>query len=158
MQKVGCKPKYDFRARFYHPHVWVVLRRKIASLSVIPVISVVDDDASVRNATQNLVRSMGYTVRTFASADAFLQSGYLKDTSCVIADVQMPGMNGVELQSLLRAKGCHIPFIFISAFPEATIRQRALRDGAICFLAKPFDGGVLLDYLNKAIEQYRAKR
>jgi FixJ family two-component response regulator len=126
-------------------------------LSAIPVISIIDDDASVRMATQNLVRSMGYTVHTFASAEAFLQSGNLKDTSCVIADVQMPGISGVELQSDLRARGCYVPFIFISAFPDDTIRQRALRDGAICFLSKPFDGCVLLDHLNQGLEQYRGK-
>jgi FixJ family two-component response regulator len=126
-------------------------------LSAIPVISIVDDDASVRTATQNLVRSLGYKVHMFASAEAFLESQQLNATSCVIADVQMPGMNGVELQSYLRAEGSFVPFIFISAFPEETIRQRALGEGAICFLTKPFDGCALIDCLNTAIEEYRGK-
>jgi FixJ family two-component response regulator len=87
----------------------------------------------------------------FASAEAFLGSEQLNATSCVIADVQMPGMSGVELQSHLRARGSRVPFIFISAFPEEAIRQRALREGAICFLAKPFDGCVLINHLNTAL-------
>jgi FixJ family two-component response regulator len=120
-------------------------------LSAIPVISIIDDDASVRAATHNLIRSLGYKVHMFASAEAFLGSEQLNATSCVIADVQMPGMNGVELQSHLRARGSRVPFIFISAFPEEAIRRRALRDGAICFLAKPFDGCVLINHLNTAL-------
>jgi FixJ family two-component response regulator len=123
----------------------------LSALSEIPVISIIDDDASVRTATQNLIRSLGYKVHMFASAEAFLESQQLNATSCVIADVQMPGMNGVELQSHLRARGSCVPFIFISAFPEEAIRQRALRDGAICFLSKPFDGCVLIDHLNMAL-------
>jgi FixJ family two-component response regulator len=129
----------------------------LSALSEIPVISIIDDDASVRAATQNLIRSLGYKVHMFASAEAFLESQQLDTTSCVIADVQMPGMNGVELQSYMRAQGRRIPFIFISAFPEETIRQRALRDGALCFLAKPFDACVLINHLDAALEEYRGK-
>jgi FixJ family two-component response regulator len=87
----------------------------------------------------------------FASAEAFLDSEQLNTTSCVIADVQMPGMNGVDLQSQLRAQGRRMPFIFISAFPEEAVRQRALGDGAVCFLAKPFDACVLINHLNTAL-------
>ena len=130
----------------------------LSALSEMPVISIIDDDASVRIATHNLIRSLGYKVQMFASAETFLESEQLDTTSCVIADVQMPGMNGVELQSHLRAQGRRVPFIFISAFPEETIRQRALRDGAICFLAKPFDGCVLIDHLHAALEEYRGKQ
>ena len=126
-------------------------------MSGIPVISIVDDDASVRTATQNLVRSLGYTVHIFASAEAFLQSAQLKDTSCVIADVQMPAMSGVELQSHLRAMGHRLPFIFISAFPEENVRKRALEGGAICFLNKPFDGCLLIEHLHTALEQHRGE-
>jgi FixJ family two-component response regulator len=118
------------------------------------VISIIDDDASVRTATQNLIRSLGYIVHMFPSAETFLDSPHVNATSCVIADVQMPAMTGVELQYQLRSKGYRVPFIFISAFPEDNIRQRALRDGAVCFLAKPFDGCVLIDCLNKAIEEF----
>ena len=94
-------------------------------MTAVPVISIIDDDASVRAATNNLVRSLGYTVHTFASAEAFLHSAQLNDTSCAIVDVQMPTMSGIELQSHLRAKGYRVPFIFITAFPEESARARA---------------------------------
>lgn len=117
------------------------------------VISIIDDDASVRTATNNLVRSHGYSAYTFASAEDFLQSAHLNDTSCVIADVQMPAMDGVELLILLRAQGHGVPFIFITAFPEESVRARALKAGAICFLAKPFDGSTLINCLDTALGQ-----
>jgi FixJ family two-component response regulator len=121
----------------------------------IPVISIIDDDASVRVATNNLIRSLGYTVHAFASAEEFLHSARLDDTSCVIADVQMPAMSGFELQSLLTAQGRFLPFIFITAFPEETIRARALKVGAICFLTKPFDGQTLIECLDAALERHQ---
>jgi FixJ family two-component response regulator len=117
------------------------------------VISIIDDDASVRVATNNLIRSLGYTVHTFASAEEFLRSARLDDTWCVIADVQMLAMSGVELQGLLAAQGYRLPFIFITAFPEETIRARALKAGAICFLTKPFDGPTLIECLGAALER-----
>lgn len=120
----------------------------------IPVISIIDDDASVRVATNSLVRSLGYTVNTFASAEEFLRSAHLNDTSCVIADVQMPAMSGVELQALLLTQGQRVPFIFITAFPEETIRARALKAGAIGFLTKPFDGRTLIRCLDTALERH----
>jgi FixJ family two-component response regulator len=118
------------------------------------VISVVDDDASVRAATDNLLRSLGYAVCTFDSAEEFLRSAQLNDTSCVIADVQMPGMSGVDLQARLLTQGYHVPFIFITAFPEKTIRARALKAGAICFLTKPFDRQTLIRCLDTALERH----
>jgi FixJ family two-component response regulator len=117
------------------------------------VISIIDDDESVRAATHNLLRSLGYTVRTFVSAEEFLQSAHLNDTSCVIADVQMPGMSGVDLQARLLTQGHRLPFIFITAFPEETIRARALEAGAICFLTKPFNRLTLTRYLDTALER-----
>ena len=117
----------------------------------IPVISIIDDDESVRTAAQFLVRSLGYEAYTFASAEEFLQSSYLGKTSCLIADVQMPKMSGLELQSYLRAKGYRTPIIFITAFPEERFRTRALDEGAVCFLSKPFEGKVLMDCLAAAI-------
>src|ERR1700722_14759993 len=103
---------------------------------MLSVISVIDDDASVRAATDNLLSSHGYIVHTFASAEDFLRSARLDDTSCVVADVQMPGgMSGLDLLSHLRGEGYNVPFIFITAFPEET---RALGAGAIASLAKPF--------------------
>ena len=119
-----------------------------------PVISIIDDDASVRAATDNLLRSLGYTVHTFASAEEFLQSAHFNGTSCVIADVQMPAMSGVELQALLLAQGHRVPFIFITAFPEETIRARVLKAGAISFLTKPFDRVTLINCLDTALRRH----
>jgi FixJ family two-component response regulator len=124
-------------------------------LTTVPVISVIDDDASVRTAIDFLVRSLGYTAHAFPSAAAFLQSAQLISTWCVIADVRMPTMSGVELQSHLRTQENRVPFIFITAVPEESARARAFADGAICFLIKPFDENVLIDCLNTAIDLHR---
>ena len=94
-------------------------------------------------------------VRTFASAEEFLRSAHLNDTSCVIADVQMPVMSGVELLMLMRAQGSRVPFIFITAFPEESVRARALKAGAICFLAKPFAGPALIHCVETALNRRR---
>jgi FixJ family two-component response regulator len=123
----------------------------------IPVISIIDDDESVRLATKRLVRSLGFIGHTFASAGEFLQSARLNDTSCVIADVQMPGMSGVELQSLLLSRGNHTPMIFITAFPDERVRARVLEAGAICFLSKPFDGPRLIQCLETALKRRRSE-
>lgn len=125
-------------------------------MTVAPVISIIDDDASIRAGLNNLVRSLGYIVSTFASAAAFLQSAQLHKTCCVIADVRMPGMSGVELQSHLRRQGYKVPFIFITAVPDETTRKQALDDGAMYFLTKPFDEGTLIECLNTALGQYRS--
>ena len=119
-----------------------------------PVISVVDDDASVRVGTENLLSSLGYIVHTFASAEEFLRAG-LGNTSCVITDVRMPGMSGIELQTLLLTQGHRVPFIFITAFSEETVRAQALSAGAICFLTKPFDKLTLMKCLDIALERQR---
>ena len=116
------------------------------------VISIIDDDASVRAATNNLLRSLGYNVNMFVSAEEFLRSAHFNDTSCVIADVQMPTMSGVDLQARLLTQGHRVPFIFITAFPEETIRARALTAGAIGFLTKPFDKLALIKCLDAALE------
>jgi FixJ family two-component response regulator len=118
------------------------------------VISIIDDDYSVRSATDNLVRSLGYAVETFASAEEFLHSPHLNDTSCVIADVRMPAMSGLDLQSHLIATGRRFPFIFVTAFSVESDRARALRAGAICFLIKPFDGDALIKCLDVALAQH----
>ena len=123
-------------------------------MSKISVIAVIDDDASVRVGTENLLSSLGYTVHTFASAEEFLRSAHFKDISCVITDVQMPAMSGVELQALLSARGHRVPFIFITAFSEETVRARALKAGAICFLTKPFDRLTLIKYLDTALQRH----
>jgi FixJ family two-component response regulator len=115
------------------------------------VISIIDDDVSVRVAISRLVRSLGYLVHAFASADDFLKSKHANDTWCVIADVQMPGMTGIELQEVLKVQGRSLPIIFVTAFPEENIRARALKDGAVGFLSKPFDGTVLIDCIDSAL-------
>jgi FixJ family two-component response regulator len=120
-------------------------------LNIPPLISVIDDDASFRIATESLLRAHGYTVNTFASAAEFLRSPQIDETCCVIADVQMPAMSGIELQTLLRKQGRSVPFIFITAFPEEPVRVRALGDGAIGFLAKPFDSLTLIKCVEAAL-------
>lgn len=122
-------------------------------MTAVPVISVIDDDASVRGALNNLLRSLGYVVHVFPSAKAFLQSLQLTNSWCVIADVRMPEMSGVELQSRLRAQGNQLPFIFVTAVPDESVRARALGDGAICFLTKPFDEDVLIRCLGTVIDR-----
>jgi FixJ family two-component response regulator len=92
-------------------------------LSTVPVISVIDDDESIRVATKTLVRSLGFSVHTFASAEDYLQSNHVEDTSCLITDVQMPGMNGIELQSLSHEQGCRTPIIFIHGVPRGASRH-----------------------------------
>ncbi len=116
------------------------------------VISIIDDDASVRVATHRLVSSLGHVAHTFASADDFLRSSQLNDTACVIADVHMPGMSGIELQNLLKTQGHRLPVIFITAFPEESVRAKALEAGAACFLSKPFDAQILIKHLDAAVK------
>jgi FixJ family two-component response regulator len=120
---------------------------------MLSVISVIDDDASIRAATNNLLSSHGYSVHTFESAEDFLQSAHQDDSSCVVADVQMSGMSGLDLLTHLRTRGSDVPFIFITAFPDESVRVRALKAGAICFLSKPFAGPVLINYLEIALNQ-----
>jgi FixJ family two-component response regulator len=119
----------------------------------VPVISIVDDDESIRIGTVGLVRSFGFTAQAFPSARAFLHSERLTETSCLISDIQMPEMNGIELQDALRARGHNIPVIFITAFPDAKVRAQAVDRGAICFLSKPFDGETLLRCLDTALKE-----
>lgn len=124
-------------------------------MSTLSMISVIDDDASVRAATNNLLSSHGYLVHTFASAHEFLQSTHLGDSSCVVADVQMPIMSGLDLLTHLRARGNDAPFIFITAFPDESVRARAMKAGAICFLAKPFAGPALINCIETALNRHR---
>ena len=124
-------------------------------MSTLSVISVIDDDASVRAATDNLLSSHGYQVHTFASAVDFLKSARLGDSSCVVADVQMPVMSGLDLLTHMRTLGNDAPFVFITAFPDDGVRARALKAGAICFLAKPFAGPVLINCIENALNRPR---
>ena len=129
-----------------------VLRK--ANLPKVPVISIVDDDQSVREATSALVRSLGFTAVTFASAEDFLGSGRLDETSCLITDLQMPGLSGDELQSRLIAQGCRMPVICVTAFPETKVRARMLEAGAVGFLSKPFNEECLVSCLTTALQGY----
>jgi FixJ family two-component response regulator len=131
----------------------VLVTKKDTLVPQVPVISIIDDDVSVRIATHRLVRSLGYVAHTFASAAEFLQSPHMKETACVIADVQMPGMSGVELQNVLNGQGRCVPMIFITAFPEENVRARAMKAGAVAFLSKPFDGTVLIECIDLALKK-----
>jgi FixJ family two-component response regulator len=116
-----------------------------------PVISIVDDDQPFREAITGLVRSLGYGTAAFASSEDFLQSDQLNDTACLITDVQMPSLSGVELQNRMIAQGNRTPIIFVSAFPEERIRARAVAAGAVGFLSKPFSDDRLIEYLRAAL-------
>jgi FixJ family two-component response regulator len=115
------------------------------------LISVVDDDESVRRTTTLLIESFGFRAAAFESAEIFLRSGHLHDTSCLIVDVQMPGMDGLQLQSHLAAAGCGIPIIFITAYESKDSRQRAMQAGAAAFLGKPFSDEQLLQIIRSAL-------
>ena len=114
-------------------------------------ISVVDDDESIRRTTTFLIESFGFRAASFESAENFLNSGQLHDTSCLIVDVQMPGMSGLELQSELAAAGYDIPIIFITAYENNVSRQQAMHAGAVGFLGKPFNDEQLLQTVRSAL-------
>ena len=136
------------------PDIRVVLHCFIAEEPRVPhtpVIAIVDDDESFRRATISFIRSLGYSAAAFPSADAFLSSNAVENTDCLISDIQMPGMSGIELQSHLIAQGHRVPIIFVTAFPEMEARDNALRAGAVGFLGKPFGDENLISCLNKAL-------
>lgn len=116
-----------------------------------PLISVVDDDEAMREALRLLMKSLGYAAEAFASAEDFLSSRQIPGTSCLIADVQMPGMTGLELYHHLVAAGKTIPTILITAYPDDSMRERALGDGVVCYLSKPFDENDLLACIRSSI-------
>jgi len=126
-------------------------------LNKTPLISIVDDDRVVREAIESLVTSLGFLACTFPSAQAFLQSPLVAETSCLISDVQMPDINGLELQGRLTDLGLSIPTIFITAYPNDAVRARVLEAGAICFLHKPFDGQSLIQCIDNALNRQAAK-
>ena len=119
------------------------------------IISIVDDDASFREATRGLVKLLGYATVSFASAEDFLKSERLRDSSCVITDVQMPGMNGVELQCRLIEDGHGLPVIFMTAYPEEAVGARVLEKGACGYLSKPLDEEKLSSCIGKALANRR---
>ena len=121
------------------------------SVANIPTVSIVDDDAWSRNGLEDLVLSLGYRALTFESAEQFVQSGNIEQTDCLITDLRMPGWSGLELQSHLRRAGYHIPTIFVTTYPNDAQRARALEEGAIGFLDKPFDEQALIAFLARAV-------
>ena len=116
------------------------------------LIAVVDDDEAIREATESLIRSVGFRAAVFASAEDFLRSSQLQDIACVIVDVRMPGMSGLELQRQLATAHYAIPIIFITAHGDAEARAQALRAGAVDFLDKPFSDEVLLQAVQAALQ------
>ncbi len=116
------------------------------------VVSIVDDDDLMRTALQGLLKAVGLPARAFASAEAFLESGHQHDTACLIADIRMSGMSGLELQAKLNAERVRIPTIFMTAHGDERLRMQALRAGAVEFLAKPFDNNALLESVRAALE------
>jgi len=118
-----------------------------------PLISIVDDDESVRQALKSLIESVGFRSEVFGSGEEFLNPGYLLQTDCLIADVRMPGMTGLELQERLNAAASPIPIVFISAHDDKEARTRGLRAGAIAFLQKPFSEDSLLGAISDGLDQ-----
>jgi FixJ family two-component response regulator len=116
------------------------------------LVAIVDDDDSMRGALQGMLKAVGYPAQAFASAEEFLKSGQQHQASCLIADIRMPGMSGLDLQAHLNAERCKIPIIFITAHGDAKMRIQALRAGAVEFLSKPFDEEVLLESVRAALE------
>jgi FixJ family two-component response regulator len=122
------------------------------------LISIIDDDPSVRLATQSLIRSLGYTAEVFSSAEEYLQSGHVSESSCVITDLHMPGMSGIDLQDRLAADGHHIPIIFVTAYFEERTLARVVDAGAVGFLRKPFADERLIECLDRALADGEAKQ
>ena len=116
-----------------------------------PLISIVDDDESVREAAEGLMKSLGYNAVAFASAEDFLRSLELSQTACLIADINMPGMSGLDLHRRLSASGPRIPTILITAYPDDRVHDSALRDGVTCYLTKPFEESELLSCVAAAM-------
>ena len=121
-------------------------------MSEAPLIAIVDDDELARDGIRELVESLGYNAFTFTSAEHFLQSTVVSQTTCLITDLQMPGLSGLDLQQELQSRGYHTPVILVTAYPTDKHRTRALNNGAVGFLSKPFDDRSLMEYLTDAIK------
>ena len=121
-------------------------------MSEVPLISIVDDDVLARDGIRELVESLGYHGVTFVSANQFLESDQIAETTCLITDLQMPGLSGLELQEALKSQGYQTPVIVITAYPNEKHRTRAFANGAVGFLSKPFSEQCLIECLNAAID------
>jgi|SRR5258708_5859053 FixJ family two-component response regulator len=124
---------------------------QIFSIRRAPLISIIDDDQSMRESTKGLVQSLGYQATSFSCAEDFLESEHVDDTSCLITDVKMPGLSGIDLQRSLVARGVRVPTIFITAFPEENTRRQAMTAGAVGYLGKPFSEESLIKCLDAAL-------
>ena len=122
-------------------------------IAKVPLISIVDDDESGREALKSLIDSVGFHAEVFASGEEFLNSSYVSQTDCLIADVRMPGMSGLELQDRLKAANSPVPIVFISAHDDGEARARGLRAGAIAFLKKPFSEDSLLGAISDSLDK-----
>jgi FixJ family two-component response regulator len=134
------------------PHYFVMQSLKDRSASEHRLLSIVDDDESIRESLPGLIREFGFAARAFSSAEDFLSSGSVDETSCLILDIAMPGMSGPELYQELKRRGEKIPVIFITGQKDETIRARALEQGAAGFLIKPFSDAALLAAINTALQ------
>ena len=133
--------------RAYSPYI-----STMGAQDKVKLVAIVDDDESLRGALRGLMKTAGLQTQAFASAEDFLNSGVLRQTACLIADIRMTGMSGLELQEKLNSEHYRIPTIFITAHGDANMRLQAMRAGAVEFLAKPFDDEVLLDSVRAALE------
>jgi FixJ family two-component response regulator len=116
------------------------------------MVAVIEDDESYRVAVRRLLKSAGFSVESFASAEEFLNSGQQQETGCLISDIRMPGMSGLDLQAKLNADDCRIPTIFITAHGDENMRLQAMRGGAVKFMVKPFDCTILVESVRVALE------
>ena len=132
---------------FPHPSAYCALVTKEPKSNLI---AIVDDDQSVQSALQELIEADGLSAKCFGSAEEFLESGLQRKAACLITDIRMPGMSGLELQAKLKSDGCKTPIIFITAHGDARVRIQAMREGAVEFLMKPFDDQILLDRVRAA--------
>jgi FixJ family two-component response regulator len=130
--------------------------RKGYRVSAGPLISIIDDDESMRRAVVALIRSSGYDARGFESAEEFLASGAVQSFACIITDIQMPGMSGIELKQHLAASQCSVPVIMITARPDPGLEQKANASGAACFLRKPFEADALIRCVESALKRLSA--
>jgi FixJ family two-component response regulator len=120
-----------------------------------PLISIVDDDEAMREAAKGLMKSLGFAAEVFASAEEFLASSRIGDTSCLLTDINLPGISGFELYVRLSAAGMAIPTILITGYPDDGVRERALKAGVICYLTKPFDDSDVLVCIHSALARPR---
>ena len=135
-----------------------VIRRCRGSLSTKPLISIIDDDESYREAVSSLLKSLKFLVKGFPSAADFLASRFVYNTSCLITDINMPDMTGIELHKHLVESGFAIPTILITAYPDESARARVTADGVICYLSKPCDEALLINCVNSALKRAKADK